>query len=148
MKKTCLKISKVVVYPKQIYDTYTGSILVGAKVNDVDVVFPFTSNHGRYAVDGVDCDECYLTQLNSNGRYDSSANRIGGVAEGGSAKSYALSITENTLKSEPNKKQKDTRFTGLYYKTIKMKNAFKEIMKELFEDGSFNKDFLEAVNLV
>ena len=145
-----LKITNVTVYPKWTHETNKGTIYVGANINGKDFVFPMMPCWS-YTPQGVDCDECLVTKLNGGwggyADYDRNAERIHHVAKGGGSHSYGLNIGSDILKSAPKENQKDFRFTGQYYSTKNVPRAFKSKLMELYNNGSLEPEFLEAIGL-
>lgn len=126
---------------KWIYDTMTTSTMsMYFVINNIPCEFKFSPNHGRYVVDGVDCNHVKFEG-------DSSYKDL--THSGGTARSYALNIPSDILKSQPDQKQKDYRFTGQYYSTTPAIRYCKELLKELLTQHPeyFHDDILDKLGL-
>lgn len=125
---------------KWIYDTMSDSISMSFVINNIPCEFKFSPNHGRYIVDGVDCNHVKF----EGDRYYKDLTRSGGTA-----RSYALNIPGDVLTSQPDQKQKDYRFTGQYYSTTPAIRYCKESLKELLTQHPdyFHNDILDKLGL-
>lgn len=129
-----IKIASVVVKPTTICDTYSGAIIVKAKINGFSLEFIFgAARSGNIWFTGIDCDEAII-----NGK------RID-ISNGGGQTHYALRIPVDVLKSAPKLNQKDFQFTGQIYSTVPIVSAFKKIMQDLFKEGLLTQQFLKAI---
>lgn len=124
---------------KWIYDTMQDSLNIKFSINGHACDFIFRANHGRYVVDGIDCDAAYIN--------DERVNSI--TTSGGTARSYAISVPGSVMTSEPKENQKDFGFTGQYYKTAPIVKYIKEKLIDLLNNniGIFSDKFLDKVGL-
>lgn len=125
---------------KWIYDTMSDSISMFFAINNIPCEFKFSPNHGRYVVDGVDCDH---VKFEGDSYYKDLTH------SGGTARSYALSIPSGVLTSQPKQNQKDYRFTGQYYSTTPAIRYCKELLKELLTQHPeyFHDNILDKLGL-
>lgn len=131
-----LKITQVSVEPRKIYDTdtYNRSIIIKANINDFSSEFVFeAARSGNIWFTGIDCNEAIINRK----RID--------ISDGGGQTHYALRIPVDVLKSAPNEKQKNFRFTGQEYSTAPIVPAFKEALQNLFKKGELTQEFLKAI---
>ena len=129
-----MKITQVTVKPSMIYDTYSGSIIVKAKINGLSSEFVFSAaRSGDIWFTGIDCNEAII-----NGKRTK-------ISNGGGQTHYALQIFPNILKSAPKKNQKNFQFSGQEYSTTPIVPAFKEALQELFERGELTQGFMKAI---
>lgn len=124
---------------KWIYDTMQDSLNIKFSINGHACDFVFRANHGRYVVDGIDCDAAYIN--------DERVNSI--TTSGGTARSYAISVPGSVMTSEPKENQKDFGFTGQYYKTTPIVKHIKEKLTDLLNNNIdiFSDRFLDKVGL-
>ena len=131
---TKLKITQVTVEPRKIYDTYSDSIIVKAKINGLSSEFVFkAARSGNIWFTGIDCDEVII-----NGKRTD-------VSEGGGQTHYALRINTDILKSAPKINQKNFQFSGQEYSTAPIVPAFKEALQNLFKKGELTQGFMKAI---
>lgn len=129
-----MKITQVTVEPRKIYDTYNRSIIIKASINGFSSEFVFeAARAGNIWFTGIDCDEAIINRK----RID--------ISDGGGQTHYALRIPVDVLKSAPNEKQKNFRFTGQEYSTAPIVPAFKEALQNLFKKGELTQEFLKAI---
>lgn len=138
------KITEVKVNTNWIYDTYSYSITVSAKVNGHKVEFPFTAARGgNIMFAGIDCNEARFMKDESTSFYDRFESVT--ISHGGTQTAFALQIYSSVLKSKPKENQKDFSFTGRYYSTVPIKKAFKDKMNKMFENNEFTNEFMNKV---
>ena len=129
-----MKITHVTVEPRKIYDTYSGSIIVKAKINGLSSEFVFeAARGGDIWFAGIDCNEAII-----NGKRTD-------ISDGGGQTHYALRIPVDVLKSAPNEKQKNFQWTGQEYSTAPIISAFKEALQNLFKKGELTQSFMKAI---
>ena len=129
-----MKITQVTVEPRKIYDTYKQSIIVKANINGFSSKFVFSAARGGDIwFTGIDCDDATI-----NGKRTD-------ISDGGGQTHYALRIPVSVLKSAPNEKQKNFRFTGQEYSTAPIVPAFKEALQNLFKKGELTQGFMKAI---
>jgi len=129
-----MKITKVTVEPRKIYDAYKGGITVNANINGFSSKFVFRATRGSdiwFA--GIDCNEAII-----NGKRTK-------ISDGGGQTHYALRIPVSVLNSAPNEKQKNFQFSGREYSTAPIVPAFKEALQNLFKKGELTQQFLKAI---
>ena len=124
---------------KWIYDTMQDGLNIKFSINGHACDFIFRANHGRYIVDGIDCDAAYIN--------DERVEPI--TTSGGTARSYAISVPGSIMTSEPKENQKDFGFTGQYYKTTPIVKYIKEKLTDLLNNSIdiFSDRFLDKVGL-
>ena len=125
---------------KWTYDTMTTPMSMYFVINNIPCEFKFSPNHGRYVVNGVDCNHI---------KFEGDSYYKDLTRSGGTARSYALNIPGNVLTSQPNQKQKDFSFTGQYYSTTPAIRYCKELLKELLTQHPdyFHDDILDKLGL-
>lgn len=140
VKGSKIKITSGSCDTKWIYDTMTEPISMYFVINNIPCEFKFSPNHGRYVVDGVDCN---YVKFEGDSYYKDLTH------SGGTARSYALSIPGDVLTSQPKQNQKDYRFTGQYYSTTPAIRYCKELLKELLTQHPdyFHDDILDKLGL-
>lgn len=131
---------------KWVYDTYEGAVVITCCINGIRCEFAFRGARWNKVVGGLGID------CNSARVYDGTVSFLGGnyiegIANGGGQHYYALYIDDRVVTSQPKSNQKDYRFTGQYYSTAPIINAFKARMQKLYSEGQFTDKFLTAIGL-
>lgn len=144
-----LKITDYQIDERWIYDTFKDAIIINAKINGKDAKFIFRANRGNdIFFTGISCD--YARVPRETGDWSSWATkeiRIANSIEGAGFWSSPLQIYPNVLKSAPKKNQKDFSFTGHYYSTAPIKDAFKQRLMDLYQKGYLTKDFCDYFDI-
>ena len=143
------KVTNISVEPKWIYETGKQTIWIYCFINGIQVAFPFTAKRGGdMFFSGVDCDECVLVTQKAFWQSKPEGKRITHIAEGGGRTYYALEISDKVLKSMPKENQKSFSFTGRYYSTKPLIQAFKQKIIELYNNNLLTEEFLSAINYI
>lgn len=139
-KLTNIKITGGKCNTNWVYDTMQDSVNISIVINGKPCKFIFWGCHGRYVLDGIDCNRVKI----GDDLYSQDVTRAGG-----GNKNYALYIPSNIMKSAPKSAQTSFSFTGQYYSTKPAIKYFKELLKSLLTEHPeyFEPDFLKAVGL-
>lgn len=123
---------------KWIYDTMQEGIDMSFVINGVACVFRFFANHGRYVVNGIDCNMIIIAD-----------RHLDITHSGGSSRSYLLNVPGNIMTSEPKTNQKDFKFTGQYYSTSPVVKYVKSKLKQLFQENveDFDSEVLDLLKI-